>query len=213
MNYELPDCAGRQIKKRKNAGYTIIETMIAVSLFIIIVMAGMAALLNANVLHRKSQDMRSIIDNLSFVMEDMSRNIRTGYNYHCLNAKSGSSLTVASVSNPQDCDVGWGIGFETAEGDVSNHDDQWVYYIDSGKIFKSVDGPSNFSNFVQMTPDEVFIDGTLSEFDVLGSEPPLNGDYNQPFVTIKLVGSIKYKEDVVTPFTLQTSVSQRAIDI
>src|ERR1035437_840256 len=68
----------------KGGGFTIIETMIAVSLFIIIVMMGMGALLNANALHQKSQNMRSILDNLSFVMEDMSRNLRVGYSYDCI---------------------------------------------------------------------------------------------------------------------------------
>ena len=37
-------------------------------------MVGMDSLLNANLVHRKSEDMRSIMDSLSFIMEDMSRN-------------------------------------------------------------------------------------------------------------------------------------------
>ena len=37
-------------KIKRESGYTIIETMIAVSLFIIIVVIGMGALLNANLL-------------------------------------------------------------------------------------------------------------------------------------------------------------------
>ena len=78
-------------------GYTIIETMIAITLFIIIVMAGMGALLNANLLHQKSQDMRSIVDNLSFVMEEMSRNLRTGFDYQCFDA----SNPIASPTSQQ----------------------------------------------------------------------------------------------------------------
>ena len=70
-----------QNKNNKQTGYTIIETMISVSLFLIIITIGMGALLNANLLHQKSRDMRSIMDNLSFIMEDMSRNLRTGYDY------------------------------------------------------------------------------------------------------------------------------------
>ena len=65
-------------------GFTLIETMIAVSIFTIIVTIGMSSVLNASLIHNKSQDMRSIIDSLSFTMEDMSRNLRTGYNYHCI---------------------------------------------------------------------------------------------------------------------------------
>jgi Tfp pilus assembly protein PilV len=58
---------------KKESGYTIIETMIAVSLFLIVVTTGIGALLNANLLHQKSASMRSIMDNLSFAMEDMNR--------------------------------------------------------------------------------------------------------------------------------------------
>ena len=64
-------------------GYTIIETMIAISVFLVVVIYGMGSLLSASLLHQKSEDMRSIMDNLSFIMEDMSRNLRTGNSYHC----------------------------------------------------------------------------------------------------------------------------------
>ena len=191
-----------KINKKKN-GYTIIETMIAVSLFVIIVMAGMNALLNANLLHQKSQSMRSIIDNLSFIMEDMSRNLRTGYNYRCYDTPG----IINNVGIPKSCASGWALAFEPANGLPSNND-QWVYYIDNGKIFKSIDGAASF---IQLTPDEVFINQSYG-FSVLGAESPAAGDKQQPFVTIKLVGNITFK-NVVTPFSLQTSVSQRLIDI
>jgi len=190
-------------------GYTIIETMIAVSLFIIIVMAGMGALLNANLLHQKSQSMRSIMDNLSFVMEDMSRNLRTGTNYQCFDA-SHTILSPATLGAPLSCQNGWAIAFETAGGNTSIYTDQWVYYISNdGKIFKSVDGAQNF---VQLTPDEVIINSISSGFSVLGAESPSLGDRQQPFVIVRLVGNITFK-NVVTPFSLQTSVSERVIDI
>ncbi len=188
-------------QKNKQNGFTIIETMIAISLFLIIIMAGMGALLNANLLHQKSQDMRSLVDNLSFVTEDISRNLRTGYDYHCID--DGVLTTI----NPHSCANGGGISFKTSLGD------QWVYYIGVNpnitsstaySIFKTAGGET-----VQLTPDEVKID-PVSSFSVLGAEPP-PGDKQQPFAIIRLVGTITYK-GVVSPFSLQTSVSQRLID-
>jgi prepilin-type N-terminal cleavage/methylation domain-containing protein len=196
MNYEL------RIKKSKSAGYTLIETMIAVTIFLIIVMIGMNALLNANLLYNKSKDMRSILDNMSFVMEDMSRNLRTGVNYHCID--DGNLISV----NAHSCAGGGGISFHPATGGT-----EWTYYIGANpnnpstlSIFKIVDGST-----VQLTPDEVNID-PISSFSVLGAEPASSGDNQQPFVTIHLVGTITYK-NVITPFSLQTSVSQRQLDI
>jgi type II secretory pathway pseudopilin PulG len=202
-NTACPQCLKHSFCRR---GYTIIETMIAISLFIIIVMAGMGALLNANLLHKKSQSMRSIIDNLNFVMEDMSKNLRTGYNFRCYRTVGD----ITNVNIPQSCATGWAIAFESADGVLADNTDQWVYYIDSGKIFKSTDGGANY---IQMTPDEIVISESYA-FTVLGAEPPPEspGPDRQPFVIIKLVGSITYN-NIVSPFTLQTSVSQRQLDI
>ncbi|OGI96970.1 hypothetical protein A3A11_00380 [Candidatus Nomurabacteria bacterium RIFCSPLOWO2_01_FULL_43_15] len=199
----------QDMQKSAIGGYTIIETMIAISLFIIIVMAGMGALLNANLLHQKSQSMRSIMDNLSFIMEDMSRNLRTGFDFQCFDA-SNPTLSPATLGAARSCADGWAIVFEYANGSSSTFTDQWAYYISNdGKIFKSVDGANSF---VQLTPVEVVID-PASSFSVLGAEPfDSNADEQQPFVSIRLSGKITFK-DVVTPFSLQTSVSQRLIDI
>lgn len=190
--------------KKMSGGYTIIETMIAISLFIVIVMSGLGALLNANLLHNKAQNMRSIMDSLSFVMEDMSRNIRTGFNYHC--AITGQT-SLPDPAVPRSCASGFGIAFEEPNGDINDNDDQWVYYVNAGRLYKSTDGATTV---VQLTPDEVVIN-PVSIISVLGAEPP-PGDTQQPLVFIKLQGTITYK-NVVTPFSLQTSASQRRIDI
>lgn len=183
--------------------------MIAVSLFIIIVMMGMGALLNANLLHQKSRDMRSILDNLSFIMEDMSRNLRTGYSFYCV-VGNDTLANVNTTKSGEDC---WGVAFENQDGSPSNPNDQWVYYISNdGKIFKATAGPyNNPANYIQLTPDEVVID-PVSGFSVLGASPVSSSDRQQPFVMIRLVGLITYK-NITTPFSLQTSVSQRLIDV
>ena len=191
----------RNKNNNKIGGYTIIETMISVSLFLIIVTLALGSLLNANLLHRKSQSIRSIMDNLSFVMEDMSRNLRTGFNYYCV----VGGVPPSGPQSPTSCPSGngGGISFEFPLGG------QGVYYINgAGKILKSVDGGSTY---VQLTPDEVFID-PASFFKVVGAEPPTAGNSEQPFITIKLVGNINTLNGGTSPFSLQTSVSQRKLD-
>ncbi len=191
----------------KNKGYTIIETMIAISLFLIIIMAGMNALLNANLISNKSQDMRSIMDNLSFILEDISRNVRTGYNYHCGD--------LSSIDVPLSCANAGILAFEETHGDTGTIADQWVYKIESidggltYNISKSVSG-GIAGSFVQLNSSEIVLKAS-SGFSVLGAEPPM-GDFQQPIVMIRLVGEIRYK-NTVTPFSLQTSASQRLIDL
>ena len=207
--------------KIKKGGYTIIETMIAVSLFVVVVMTGMGALLNANLIHKKSQNMRSIMDSLNFIMEDMSKNLRTGYNYRCYdsaNPWTGTDAQTNVLNTAQRCSSGGGtIVFEEAHGISIPSDpmatDQWVYFIGTigsqSGIFKSIDGGSNF---IKLTPDEVVINMANTKFVVEGAEPP-PGDVRQPYITIILDGTITTNNNVVTPFSLQTSVSQRMIDI
>lgn len=210
--------------KNKN-GFTIIETMISISLFLIVIMSGMNALLNANVIHQKSQDMRSILDNLSFILEDMSKNLRTGYDYHCFVAGDTIPTSPTSlISQPKSCTSGGAVAFESAIGDSTDEDgdpvddnDQWVYYLTTvngkGTIWKSTQGPYNYpTNFVQLNPDEVDLNLSTSGFSVLGAEHP-TGNSQQPLVTIRLSGTITYKNNIITPFSMQTSVSQRLIDV
>ena len=192
---------------KKESGYTIIETMIAVSIFIVVVMTGMTALINANLVHEKSQDMRSIVDGLSFAMEEISRNLKVGYNYHCIDETPDGLF---SGSNTHSCENGSGISFETSLPGGG----RWTYFLDYDpadgkmKVFKYKDGGT--TSF-PLTPDEVAID-SVSGFSVLGAEPPADGDQQQPFVTIRLVGTIDWK-GTNTPFSLQTSASHRLIDI
>src|SRR3989338_2009574 len=95
--------------KNLNAGYTIIEMMVAISVFLVVVMSVMNALLNANVIHNKSEDMRSVLDNLSFIMEDMSRNLRTGSNYRCFSGEDSiPSSTSLTMSIPRSSPVSGG---------------------------------------------------------------------------------------------------------
>jgi len=172
----------QKINLQNNKGFTIIETMIAISLFLIIVTIGMGSLLNANLLHQKSQDMRSIMDSLSFIMEDMSRNLRTGSDY-------------VPINN------GGGISFESASGD------EWKYTLEYDEQDINIKRYIN-GNGVQLNPEEVILQNG-SGFVVTGN---VLGDSEQPFVIIKLIGIISSR-GVDTPFSLQTSVSQRLIDI
>ncbi len=201
---------------KHNKGYTIIETMISVSVFLVVILAGTSTLLQANVLHQKSQDMRSIMDSLSFMIEEMSRDLRTGTNYRCITSANGgfnpsppnridTALSGASCS---------AIAFESTFGDDTVATDQWIYKVESTNggvtynISRSTDGGTSW---VQLNPSEVVLDGAISPFSVLGAPVP-PGDTQQPLVMIRLVGNITYK-GVVSPFSLQTSVSQRLVDL
>lgn len=169
----------KNTKINKKKGFTILEMMVAIGIFLIVITYGMGALLNAHFLHNKSEDMRSIMDNLTFIMEDISRNARVGYGYNL----SGDTFSFKKTEN----------GTEYS----------YSYSILNGYITREIDGEQ-----VQLNPDEVDIDYNASGFTVVGAE---NGD-NQPLVEIRLSGKITY-QGKDTPFSIQTSVSQRQLDV
>lgn len=195
------------IKNKLESGYTIIETMIAISIFLLVITVGVGSLLNAHLVNKKSQNMRSILDGLNFSMEDMSRNIRTGYNYHCLILGAG----VSHLELPQSCvgdnGGGYGVAFESGEGDINTLSDQWIYFVNNGKLFRSTTG--DVENAIQMTPDEVVLNNDSLSFSVIGAE---QNDAQQPLVVIRLYGVIT-SSGQKTSFSLQTAVSQRLSDI
>src|SRR3989339_478463 len=120
-------------------GFTIIETMIATSLFLVVMVIGVGSLLNANSISHKNTDERTVLDNVSFALEEMSRNLRTGYSYHC--ELNGDALVAPEKA--QSCDLGYLIAFEDTHGSPDDVNDQWVYKIDAGtnglNISKSID--------------------------------------------------------------------------
>jgi len=129
------------------AGFTLIEVMVSVAIFVILMVMGIEAVLNANLSHQETQGLRTIIDNLNFVMEDMSRNIRLGNSYHC-------EWSVGAIDQPQDCDLSMGalsIAFEKYGGNPADPADQVVYRINSGNfsIEKSIDSGATF---IPITP-------------------------------------------------------------
>ena len=105
------------------------------------------------------------------------------------------------VYTPYDCTTGWGLVFRSNDGD------QVIYYISNGKFFKAING---LSNAVQMTSDEIDINPNKSGFSVMGSELPPNAK-QQPFTVFRLSGTITYGGNI-TPFSIQTSVSQRLLN-
>ena len=202
--------ASRQQANASRGGFTIIETMISVSIFLIVVMIGIDSLLNASLIYQKSRDQRSVMDNLTFIIEDISKNIRTGSNFRCIS----EVFNISQVNNTlQSCNNGGGaIVFENASGNPDIITDQWVYKIEATNgvdfnVWKSVNGAQSF---IKLNPDEINFTSS-SGFYVSGAESSLSGNKQQPLIIIRLVGKIitKGKE---TPFALQTTVSQRVLD-
>lgn len=91
---------------KNNRGYTLIELIIAVGLFALVMTLASGAYLVMIGINRQTQGIATGINNLSFALETMTRDIRTGTNYSggggsftFTSADGGSSVTYALRDN------------------------------------------------------------------------------------------------------------------
>lgn len=199
------------------AGFTLVEVMISIGLFTVIMVIGIGAILGVNSTHRRTQAMRSVVDNLSFVMEDMARSMRLGDDFVC-ETSSVSALGQIDVANQATADGEncKSIAFEPYWNYVLNDDtNQIAYFIfepngSVGTIFKKTETMEWSDEMIAITPAEIDIDTAKSGFWVSGASE--TGVPIQPKVTIVLVGTVRMG-NAMSEFNLQTTVSQRLLDI
>lgn len=170
-------------------GFTLIELMVAVSIFIIVMTISMGSIINVFDANRKSRSLKTVLNNLNLVVESMSKEMRFGKNYHC-----GSG----TVTIPQNCPSG-----DTLMSFLSSDNVQITYRLNSQTVEKQVGGGA----YIAVTAPEIVMDDLV--FYTLGAGI---GDFLQPKVLIKIkshAGTGKSQ----TNLTLQTLVSQRVLDI
>ena len=69
--------------KKTISGFTLIELMVATSIFVIVMLAAMSSLFVLLDTAKNSRALRFAMDNVNFAMESMTRSIRMGTYYYC----------------------------------------------------------------------------------------------------------------------------------
>lgn len=177
-------------------GFTLIELMVSVSIFVVVVTISMGSIIGVFDANRKSRSLKTVLNNLNIAVESMSKEMRYGINYHC---EGPATAPNAPITSPQNCPSPGGslISF------LSSDDVQITYRINGTSIEKQVGA----GDFIALTAPEIIIDNLT--FYAFGTTV---GDILQPRVVIKIdghSGTTKGRSD----FTLQTLVSQRALDL
>jgi prepilin-type N-terminal cleavage/methylation domain-containing protein len=218
------------IKKNLQQGFTLIEMIVSVAIFSIVATITVGALLILISTNQQLQTEQNIMTNLSFALDSMTREIRTGTNYYCTERNSysqsgpnnifdGERGAVEDLGNSvQDCPSGISGNSVTLQGlaVVESGDSitgggasRIVYFYDSGgdnnpgRLMRRI-GNSNPESITSSGLDIV-----NAEFFVTGTTP---GDDIQPTVTVVIEA-----KDINDPsgktYQLQTTVVQRTLDI
>ena len=175
----------------KTRGFTLIEMIVSVALFSIVMTIVATAYINLLSLDRQSRATNDVANNLNFVLDTMARSIRTGTNYYCGASGGPNCPTAQSVFSFTD-DQGNSVKYSLSAG---------------GQILECygtgcVDTP--------ITDSRVKVD-TLN-FYVRGVDSG-NADQVQPQVTMVMHGKISADTTHTVFFTIQTSATQRLINI
>jgi len=181
-------------------GFTLIEIMTAMAIFSVVVVISMGSILAVFDLNRKSESVKSAMDNLNLAIESMAREMRFGSMYSC-------SPTLPTTLPPplQDCaDID---GEESIAFRNTDRTRTIVYRKFGSGIQKSLDAGATFA---PVTSPEITINDL--KFYVLGTSTYGSGDREQPRIIIKIRGIAGTKSNSQTDFTMQTMVSQRQLD-
>jgi len=137
-------------------------------------------------LSRQAQGIATGINNLSFALETMTRDIRTGTNYNC--GGLGDCSSGASV-----------FSFKNESGVTVS------YSLSGSTLQKTVD-----TSQTTLTDPTVTISSLT--FYAFGTQAA-PGDYQQPRVTIIVTGTVTYSAGKTQPFTVETGATMRGTDL
>jgi prepilin-type N-terminal cleavage/methylation domain-containing protein len=201
------------LKKKK--GFTLVEMMVAIAVFSLVMVAAMSALLNVIDANAKARAIKSAINNISFALDGISKDMRMGTDYAC------GTLSVVSEPVSKDCSDG--------NTDIIKYRSHRAYYnsgtgeygyayykFAANQIWECLEksGVSCASAASPTYYPVTSLDVKLNKvtFYVLGVTDSTRAEGNgktQPRMIITVSGEAGIKEKVKTTFDLQTSISQR----
>ena len=209
-------------------GFTLIEIIVALMIFSIVAVVALAALIKIVDANKKAQTTQDAVVGLSFALEALSREVRTGGTIRCEPSSTGS-LTDPSSYLSQACTGSSGhnqlLVFRSANIDYTSTPPcrllyAYLFTANSDGTYQlskahQTAGTTNdglphclqtfdSSSFSSITPENVVI----SDYQLRVSS---SGVSSYPTVFLMLSGYAGTREQVKTYFTVETAVSQRTL--
>jgi prepilin-type N-terminal cleavage/methylation domain-containing protein len=178
-------------KKIPIRGFTLIEMIVSVGLFSVVMLVVTAAYLAIITLDKESRSTNELVVNLSFALESMARNVRTGTAYSCAGAGNGT------------CEQ---LSFIDAEGKPVTYVRK-VEGVESS-IGQCLSGACTSSSAVGLTDPRITIQSLTFYVWGVGT-----GDQTQPQVLMTVRGTMQASVSRTVDFTIQTSATQRVLDL
>lgn len=200
----------KQSHKLRN-GFTLVEVMVSMSIFTMVATVAVGVLLVMVDANRKSQNIQSAMTNLSFALDSMTRDIRTGTEYFC----DGSNDPSTNASALSDCLPGaGGTSMSFNEGGSSltascpSGSKRISFRLNSNQIERRLCVGVGGVGWQPITSPKVNI--TDMQFIVTGSN---KSDTLSPTATIFISGYVVDQSGTDATFEIETSVTQQQLDL
>lgn len=176
-------------------GVTLLELIISIGLFTTVSFMMSGSIISIFDMNKKSQSLKTVINNFNFTIEDMTRIIRFGNTYYC-----GETST---LTGPQNCFIA--SGGQSALSLYSEDGKHIIYKYNGSAIARSDNGGATYTT---LTAPDVVIENF--KFYVYGA---FNNDNEQPRVIVEVKGRVGTKPSIQSSFDIQTTISQRNLDM
>ncbi len=206
----------RMCQQNPRTGFSLIELMVSLTLFSIVMTVSLGTLLTLIDANTKAQALSSSMTNISFALDSISRNLRTGKDFHCadtsasVDANSDDRLHSVALTNLKGCNGGEAIIFTPGlDSEV-----RVGYRINGAQIEQWVDEKFFDDEWIPITSDEPPGAVTINTFSlsVVGEESVSGGDEIQPQISILIDGEVDAGLTEPTVFRIQTNVTQRILN-
>ncbi|MGI9118185.1 MAG: PilW family protein, partial [Minisyncoccia bacterium] len=192
--------------------FTLVEVLVATTIFIVVMLVAVTALLSSQKSSKQGQAVRSALDNVQFSLESITRSGRLGSLYTCISSTGTTTLSIVGT----DCPLG-GTGFAFGLYDpISKITDGYAYYLGTtsngnGGIYRCISRGSMTVTLKGTDCSAI----TAPEINIVNFTTVVDGsdiaDGRQPSVKIMIEGTATVSGQQ-TPFFIQTLVSQRQFE-
>ncbi len=178
-------------------GFTLIETLVAVTLFTFVTFVALSSLFQMQALNTKLKITKSIYNNLYFTMDNITSEIKQGSNFENKNY---------NPPTPTDCVDKTCVAFDYLNIESTNSSESKGYYLD--------DVNGSIKKYTGTQPVEIITSEDLKietlKFIIEGNESySVNGESRQPSVKVIIKGITKKEPKI--PFAIETFISQRSL--